>query len=217
MLERDSEQLAIEQLTPAGRADEIELRRAAHVSNEPHQERAATAGERREQHLGRSELEAMRERLEQLRAQRSALPVRGLTQLEDAHACLIELQRGRDRAAAALDDLPPPRPRRLGRSHDPSEAQRTHLTATLATYERELEAARARCATLERQLGDPEQIRSERDGLDRAIGRLGAEIRELSGRLVEQELDGHDETGRPRPAFERDQHRTLARDLGLEL
>ena len=216
MLEGDSEQLAIEQLTPAGRADDHELTQAGRFSDERHQEQAAAANEgptRRDDH---SELEAMRERLERLRAQRSGLAMRGLTQLEDAQARLIQLQQGRDRAAEALRDRPVPQRRRLGRSWDPSQVQRADLTVTVATYERALEAERRRCTELERQLGDPEQIRSERDGLERAIHQLGAEIRELTGRLAARELHGRASIGGPGRASERDLHHAGEHELGLD-
>jgi conjugative relaxase-like TrwC/TraI family protein len=216
MLEPDSEQLAIEQLRPVGRADDHELVRAARFSDARHQEQAATANERATRRDGPSALGAMRERLERLSAQRSGLAVRGLRQLEHAQARLIELQQARDRATEALRDRPPQRLRRLGRSPDRSQMQRAHLNAIAATYERALEAERTRCSRLERELGDPEQIRSERDGLDRAIERLGAEIRELSGRLAEHELDDRDPTGGPRGASERDRHRARTCDLGLD-
>jgi hypothetical protein len=216
MLERDSEQLAIEQLTPAGRADDGGLTQAGRVSDEPHQEQAAAANERPTRRDGHSELEAMRDRLEQLRAQRSGLAMHGLTQLEDAQARLIELGQGRDRAAEALRDRPSPQRRRLGRSPDRGPVQHAHLTVTVATYERALETERRRCTELERELGDPQQIRSERDGLDRAIEQLGAEIRELAGRLAEHELDGQALVGGPRAASERDRHHSGTHDLGLD-
>jgi hypothetical protein len=216
MLEPDSERLAIEQLMPAGRADDDELTRAGRFSDERHQEQAAAADERRTRHDGPPALEAMRGRLEGLRAQRSGLAVRGLGQLEAARARLIELQQARDRAVDALRDRSSPQRWRRGRSPDRSQMQCAHLIATAATYERALEAERTRCSKLERELGDPEQIRSERDGLDRAIERLGAEIRELAGRLAEHELDGREPTGGPRGASERDRHRAGTHDLGLD-
>jgi conjugative relaxase-like TrwC/TraI family protein len=216
MLERDSEQLAIQQLTPAGRADDDELTRAGRFSDEDHQEQTAVANERPTRRDGHSQLEAMRERLEQLRAQRSGLAVHGLGKLEDAQARLIELQQARDRATDALRHRSSSQRWRLGRSPARSQMQRAHLIATAATYERALEAERTRCSKLERELGDPEQIRSERDGLDRAIEQLGAEIRELTGRLAEHELDGLGPTGGPRRASERDRHRAGTHDLGLD-
>jgi hypothetical protein len=216
MLERDSEHLAIEQLTPAGRADDGGLTQAGRVSDERHQEQAAAANERPTRRDGHSELEAMRDRLEQLGAQRSGLAMHGLAQLEDAQARLIELRQGRDRAAEALRDRPSPQRRRLGRSPDRSPVQHAHLTLTVATYERALETERRRCTELERELGDPQQIRSERDGLDRAIEQLGAEIRELAGRLAEHELAGHALVGGPLAASERDRHHSGTRDLGVD-
>jgi conjugative relaxase-like TrwC/TraI family protein len=216
MLERDSEQLAIEQLTPAGRADDGELTQARRVSHERHQEQAAAANERPNRRDGHSELEAMRARLEQLRAQRSGLAMRGLRQLEDAQARLIELQQGRDRAAEAMRDRPSPQRRRLGRPPDPGQVQLAHLTVTVATYERALETERRRCTELVHQLGDPQQIRSERDGLDRAIEQLGAEIRELTGRVSERELEGRHPIGGLRGASERALHHAGEHDLGLD-
>jgi hypothetical protein len=216
MLERDSEQLAIEQLTPAGRADDRELTQAGRFSDTRPQEQAAAANELPTRREGHAELEAMRDRLEQLRAQRSGLAMHRLTQLEDAHSRVIELQQGRDRAVEALRDRPSPQRRRMGRSPDRSPVQHAHLTVTVATYERALETEQRRCTELERELGDPQQFRSERDGLDRAIEQLGAEVRELAGRLAEHELDGHALVGGPRAGSERDRYHSGTHDLGLD-
>jgi conjugative relaxase-like TrwC/TraI family protein len=173
MRERDSEDLAIEQLEPAGRSEDPELALAQRLVGEPHQERSAAASEPPDPRRP----VALRESLEALRAQRRALPIHKLQQLDDADARLIALSGKRDQLGGTLHDLRAPS-RRLGRSRsNGSEIQRARLSAALNGYDQALEQTRAQRARLERELGDPEQVRSERDGLDRAIEEIEREYR----------------------------------------
>ena len=74
MLERDDQDLAIEQLLPAGRADDRQLTLALEHAGEPLQEHAALRAEPDTPPVGTSRLRELGERLEQLTAQRAALP-----------------------------------------------------------------------------------------------------------------------------------------------
>ena len=82
MLERDDEDLAIEQLPGAGRADDPELAGSRRARGEPPQERAAARAEPAPPAAASpTRLRELRERIEQLQAQLQALP----TQRAAAH------------------------------------------------------------------------------------------------------------------------------------
>ena len=204
MHERDSQQLAIEQLAPAGRSDDLALENTRQLAYELPQEQGAARLELHD-HTRNEALDAMREELNRLRAQRSALPVRTLTQLHDAELRIAELERGRQRVARDLAGVAGAPKWRLGRWRDPQELERARLSAALAAHDRALEEARERRAGIEQELGHPEQVRSEREGLDRAIERLGELMRE-------RELEGPDPPGPRR--LERELERNGGHDLG---
>ncbi len=113
-------------------------------------------------------LRELRERIEQLQAQLQALPARELQRIEDLDARALTLTAQHERLAERLCGLPVPR-RRLGRVHDPRAAERTNLTSALEAGERELDTVLAQRARLERSLGDPGEIRAERDSLREAL------------------------------------------------
>ena len=76
MLERDDEDLAIEQLPGAGRADDPEMAASRDLVIEPAQERAAARAEPEAPAAASPvRLRELRERIEQLQAQREALPL----------------------------------------------------------------------------------------------------------------------------------------------
>ncbi|MGI8803928.1 MAG: MobF family relaxase [Solirubrobacteraceae bacterium] len=189
MLERDDEDLAIDQLRIPGAADDPQLIRAAVPAPEPPQEGAAERPQPPVPAVTASRsLVELSDRLEQLRAQLAALPVQELEQLEQLDARAVELAGRRDAARAALERLPVPRTRRLGRTSDPHLVDRGRLVSMLAGLEAQLERTLADRAALARQVGDIEPIRSERDGLIRAIGTLRREHHQLLDELTQQEL-----------------------------
>jgi hypothetical protein len=145
----------------------------------------------------RTPLAELGARLERLRAQLAALPTTELVKVEELDARAIELTERRDTVRAALDRLPPPRPRRLGRGGDPRLIERTELASTLGGLEVQLERTLTDRAALTRQLGDVEAIKDERDGFARAI----ATARRDHGRLLDDLVDR--ETG-ARPQWLRD-------------
>jgi hypothetical protein len=186
MTERDDQDLAIEQLPPAGHADDPQLTLA--LATGPAQEHAAAQAEPIVEDVSRERLAALREWLEQLTAQRAALPVARLQRLDELDARLLQLAENRERVAAALDAIPPPRRRLISRAADPHLVDRTRLTSALTGTHAQLEATLAERATLTRELGDPEQIRSELDALDRTIKPLTEQHRTLRRELAEREL-----------------------------
>ena len=184
MLERDDEDLAIEQLPGAGRADDPELAGSRALAAELPQERAAALAEpappaaatrgaaagAARAHRGAAGAASgaaaqQLERIEDLDRRRSrSQPARGIPRAA----------RGAARAQTAI--------RTRARPH---AGERTQLTSALQ------ERARARTcssgADLERELGDPPEMRAERDGLERAISELHRE-RRVRDELAEREL-----------------------------
>ncbi len=83
MHERDDEDLAIDQLPGAGRADDPEIAASRDLTGEPAQERAAAHAEPAAPAAASSaRLRELRECIEQLQAQRKALPLRTLQRIE---------------------------------------------------------------------------------------------------------------------------------------
>ena len=188
MLERDDQDLAIEQLPPAGRADDHQLTLALDHTREPVQEHAALRAEPDSPSVGTSRLRDLGERVEQLSAQRAALPTSQLGQLDTAHARLLELRERRDELSAGLERLPAPNRSVLGRERDEHLIDRTRLSAALNGTDDAIVRVREAEVRLRDLLGDPEQIRSELDGLDREIRALTSERNGLLNDLTEREL-----------------------------
>ena len=188
MLERDDQDLAIEQLPPAGRADDRQLTLAVDHAGEPVQEHAALRAEPDTTPVGMSRLRDLDARVEQLAAQRAALPSSQLSQLDAAQARVLELTERRDGLAARLERLPGPKRTVLGRQRDDHVIDRSRLASVLNATDDTLARARETEARLREQLGNPEQVRSELDGLDREIRHLTRERDGLLNDLTEREL-----------------------------
>lgn len=187
MLERDDEDLAIEQLPGAGRADDADAVRAASSPGELRQERAAARAQVTPAIASPERLHELADRVEQLRTRIDALPTRQLRRIEDLDARAITLTTQREQIAERLDDLPQAR-RRLGREHDPNPVERAHLTGALQAADHELDAVLSQRERLARELGDPSEIRAERDALQRALTQLTREHTETHGELAEREI-----------------------------
>ncbi len=188
MLERDDQDLAIEQLAPAGRADDRQLTLALDHAGEPLQEHAALRAQPETPPVGTSRLRELRERLEQLTVQRGSLPSSQLNQLDTAHARALELTADRSELSASLERLPAPKRSLLGRERDEHIIDRVRLSSALDATDDALVRARETEVRLREQLGNPEQIRSELDGLDREIRRLTKQRDGLLNELTDREL-----------------------------
>jgi conjugative relaxase-like TrwC/TraI family protein len=188
MLERDDEDLAIEQLAPAGRADDHQLTLTLEHPHEPIQEQPAAHAEPRIPDTSRSRLRELTGRLDQLSAQRAALPIEQLRERTDAHARTLELTTTRDELRAELDRLPRTSRGLLGRKRDPYLIDRTRLTSAITGAEHTIATARERELDLHARLGNPEQIRSELAGLNRAINETRSERNGVLDALTDREL-----------------------------
>jgi conjugative relaxase-like TrwC/TraI family protein len=186
MLERDDEDLAVDQLPTPGRADDPQLIQTPTVG--PPQENAAERAEPPLWPVPRPSLTEMREQLERLRAQLQALPSRELTELDELDARTRTLTERRDLLRSELDRLPAPRERRFGRGEDPHRVDRTRIGAALAGAEDQLERTLTQRATLARQVGDIAAIRDERDALTNATTRIQREHTELRNELAERDV-----------------------------
>jgi len=188
MLERDDDDLAIDQLAAPGRADDPELNRPGDVDAEPLQEQAANRAEPQVPGAQGTPLAALRGRLEHLWAQLAALPICDLDRLDELDAKALELTERRDTVRCEFERLPAPRTRRLGRIEDPQLVDRTQLASSLGGLEVQLEQTFTERSALTRQLGDGDAVRQERNGLIRAIDLARDEHDRLLDNLVEREL-----------------------------
>ncbi|MGA2164635.1 MAG: MobF family relaxase [Solirubrobacteraceae bacterium] len=169
MLERDDEELAIEQLPSAGRAGDPDVASTRAHAAEPPQEHAAARAEPTPPAAATlTRLRELRERVEQLHVQLAALPTRELQRIEDLDARALTLTTQREQITQRFTDLPEPH-RRLGRAQDPHALERAHLTSALRANKRELDAVLTQRSSLERELGDPAEARAEREGIEHAI------------------------------------------------
>ncbi len=188
MLERDDEDLAIEQLPGAGRADDPDVAGTQTHAADPPQEHAAARAEPTPPAMATpARLQQLRERVEQLHVQLAALPMPELQRIEDLDARTLTLTTQREQLAQRVMGLPEPR-RRLGREHDSHAIERAHLASALQANERELDAVLAQRGRLERELGDPVEARAEREGLEHAITHATREHTALRNEIAEREL-----------------------------
>jgi conjugative relaxase-like TrwC/TraI family protein len=188
MLERDDEDLAIEQLPSAGRTDDPELARArVHATDPPQEHAAARAEPTPPAAVPQARLRELRERVEQLQAQLAALPTRQLRRIDDLDARALTLTTQREQLTQRLADLPEPY-RRLGREQDPHAIERARFTSALQANERELDSVLTQRNGLERELGEPIEARAEREGLEYAITQATQEHTALRNELAEHEL-----------------------------
>jgi conjugative relaxase-like TrwC/TraI family protein len=185
MLERDDEDLAVDQLAAAGRADDPQLTGARTVT--PAQEQAAERAEP-PAHEPAPPLRAIVAQLEQLRAQLHALPARELDQLDELDARARTLTEQHERLSDELDRLPGPRRPRL-RGGDSHLVDRTRLLSSIEAVRAQLDRALAERAALARRLGDPSAVREERDGLVNAARALRRTLSRQRDELADRELE----------------------------
>ena len=192
MLERDDEELAIEQLPGAGRADDPALAGSRALAAELPQERAAALAEPAPQAAASpARLRELCERVEQLQAQLQGLPLRELRRIEDLDERVRRQSTQREQLARQLAQLPQPT-RRFGREKDPHAAERAHFVSALGARDRALEDMLAERSQLAGDLGDQAEMRAERDGLERAITKSTQEHSAVRDKLAERELHSPD-------------------------
>jgi conjugative relaxase-like TrwC/TraI family protein len=181
MLERDDEDLAIEQLPATSHTDDSDAVDQA----TPLHERALDRTEAAATTASPERLHDLRDRIQELRAQAAALPTRALQRLEDLDARAATLVAQREEIIQRLGDLPQPR-RRLGREHDPGLVERAHLTGALQAADRKLDAQLKQRAEVGQELGNPSEPRAERDRLRRVLDQLTREHTKVRNDLAER-------------------------------
>ncbi len=188
MLERDNEDLAIEQLPGPGRADDPTLASArTHATELPQEQAAARAEPTPLAAPTPARLQELSERIDQLHVQLAVLPTRELQRIEDLDARALTLTTQHEQLTQRLAGLPEPRPR-LGREDDSHAIERAHLASALQANEREFDVVRAQRGSLERKLGNPSEARAECEGLQHAITKATREHAALRNELAEHEL-----------------------------
>ena len=188
MMVRDDEDLAIEQLAAAGREDDQDLRRDRADGAEVPQETGARRLDRTGPEPSVNRLTDLRRELGRLRLALSALPIRPLARLEevDAEASAVGAQRAEH--SEALSALGTPRGWRRGR--DPQGPDRQFLTAAIEIDDRSgTGGAERERAQLRAEVGDPDAVRSERDGVERAIADIRREYTELRDQFADHEVE----------------------------
>jgi hypothetical protein len=186
--ERDDEDLAIEQLPGAGRADDPALAGSWALAAELPQERAAARAEPAPPaSVSPARLRELRQRIEQLQAQLQGLPLRELQRIEDLDERVRRQSIKREQLAGQLAQLPL-RTRRFGREKHPHPIERAHLVSALRAHDRALDDLLAERSNLAGELGDPAEMRAERDGLEGAITQSTQEHSAIRDALAEREL-----------------------------
>ena len=184
---RDDEDLAVTQLPtrPApGRPDDDELRRAPAGPERT----AAEAEPAAPVPAQRAALRALRAELVELAAQRAALPVRALRELDAVEQESAQVRGQRDDVAARLAALPAPQRGVLGRTKDPHAAERARLAAAVDGADRQLAALDSQRDRLTAATGGLPAARDERDALDRREGQLQREAHELRDQIAERDV-----------------------------
>jgi conjugative relaxase-like TrwC/TraI family protein len=187
MLERDDEDLAIDQLPGAGRIDDCTLADDRWISGIPEQEQAAARDEATTATPAVERLRELRAVITRLRCQAAALPTRQMQRVDDLDARATTLSTQREQLDQRLNDLTPPQ-RRYGREHDPNPIERAHLTNATQATNRELDTVLKQRARLERELGNHSEVRAEHDALQRTLTQLTQEHRELCDEIAEREV-----------------------------
>jgi conjugative relaxase-like TrwC/TraI family protein len=188
MRERDDEDLAVEQLLPAGREDDRDLAAERRLATERVQERGATRAEAAEPVTSVSRMIELRDQLGRLTVALSALPTRSLARFDELDAEMRSIADQRAEHAEQLASLGEPG-RRLGRFHDPHAEERAFLESALELDDRRLGELRRARDRLQRELGTPDQVRSERDGIERVLVDVRGDYERTLDVLVQREID----------------------------
>ena len=188
MLVRDDEDLAVDQIPAAGREDDAALASHLAASGTLPQEVAADRSQANEPAASLSRLIDLREQISRHRLVLSALPTRPLAQFDELDANERELTIEHAEHAERLAALDPPT-RRLGRVRDAHADERSFLVTAVEMDERALSEVRAERTRLQRELGDPDQVRSEREGIEAAIEQLQQDYDQGRDVLADRLLD----------------------------
>jgi hypothetical protein len=191
MLERDDEDLAIEQLpttgADSGRATDPDLAAAEELQTEPHQEHAAARAEPNPHHLSASaarlrELDTRRRALE---TALTALATTAPRRLQELDTRALALETERERVAQRRSEM---------HWHDELDGHHEErFDSEDAAAKDELSTVLRTRRTLASQLDNPAEARNERDSLEQALTDLTNEHTTLREQLAERELQSPSE------------------------
>jgi hypothetical protein len=185
---RDDEDLALDQIPAAGREDDPALGSHRAARGTLPQEVAADRAQANEPTASLSRLIDLREQISRHRLVLGALPTRPLARFDKLDAKERELTTQYDEHAKRLGALEPPT-RRLGRVRDAHADERSFLVTALEMDERTLSEVCTERTRLHKELGDPDQVRSEREGLEAAIDQLQHDYDQVRDVLADWLLD----------------------------
>jgi conjugative relaxase-like TrwC/TraI family protein len=188
MLVRDDEDLAVNQIAAAGRQDDRPLASDPMVGGSRPQEIAADRTGPIDPTPSVTRLITLREQIAQLRAVLGALPTRPLARFDELDARERDVLAERTEREERLAAIEPPT-RRLGRVRDSHAEERAFLQTAIEMDDHALSEARADQARLRRELGDPDQVRSESDGIQNAIVDLRRDYDQLRAVVAEQAIE----------------------------
>jgi hypothetical protein len=133
-------------------------------------------------------LTELRERISRLQVTLDALPTKPLQRIDELDARARDLAARRSDHQEQLARLEPPA-WRFGRVRDPDAEARQFLHTAIAMDDRALADLAADRARLQRELGDPDQVRSERDSIENAIQQVRREHDRLRDALAGGMID----------------------------
>jgi len=188
MLVRDDEDLAVDQIPAAGREDDPALVSHRAARSTPAEEVAADRAQAKEPIASVNRLIELREQISRHRLVLGALPTRPLARFDALDTKERELAIAHEQHAERLAGLDPPT-RRRGRVHDAHSDERSFLVTALELDECELSEVRAERTRLRRELGDPDQVRSEREGIETAIDQLQHDYDQVRKVLADRMLE----------------------------
>lgn len=190
MLQRDDEDLAVSQLPAraptAGRADDPQLR-DARVAGAEHPEHVASRAEPVSAGPSHEELPQLLAERVSVSVQRESLPLRELTELDRLGREAGQVTAQRADIARRLELLPEPT-RRLGRTRYDHAAERARLRVAIDAADQQLAALDQRAAQLLHAVGSVDELRQEREGLDRHTAELDRRVDRQLDRLADHDV-----------------------------
>jgi hypothetical protein len=188
MLVRDDQDLAIDQLRHAGHDNDRALATDRAPRGLVPQERAAARAEPVKPVASHQRLIDLRDQISRLQLTLDALPTKTATRFDALEARARDLTARRAEHHDQLAGLAPPI-RRFGRTRDPDADQRALLQTAIRLDDRALADLAADRRRLQRELGDPDQIRSERNATTDALHQLQREHHQLRSQLADAIID----------------------------
>jgi conjugative relaxase-like TrwC/TraI family protein len=188
MLVRDDEDLAVDQLSAAGREDDPNLASHRAGAGPVEQEVGARRAELVEDAPTLKRLMDLREQIGQLQLTLGALPTKPLARFDELDAKVRDLSAKRSEHEEQLASLGQPATR-FGRVRDPHAEERAFLQTAIEMNADTLADLAVDRARLQRELGDPDQVRSERDGIGNAIADLQRDYEQVRDVLAERTME----------------------------